>query len=454
MRALALLVAVALGLSVAAAAPPTEEGDVEARFERARSAWSQRLDDDCRRWVGEVLAAKPDHEGAHRLLGHVRGDEGWQPGLAMPMSPPPRSGREQRQAASRAGGARSRAVAEAALAWLAAHQDADGRIDADGFAHHCPEGTPCDGAGGGHHGERQPCGFDGVTTALAVLAWSASGSTSSSGPYQESIVRALPFCRQVVDRGLAGFDAIWNVTACVEALADICGTERDLSLRAVVERGVRLLEDQQRADGGYSYVYAIGDVPTTAAVLRALGQAARAGVGVDAERVARALAFLDERVEAATGRSEYHRGAEQKGYTPTRANAAAGLAARAAVGALGEAPGLGRQLAAAREQKPRWKLEEKEIKTRDGRTVRAQVGSLYPYLWYQADLALLAHSSAAGTAWRSSLRGALAKGQRKDGHAAGSWDPRGPYSLSGGRSFVTGLGALMLLSAHRYAGPR
>ncbi len=430
--------------------------DADGRVALALWAWERRDDAASRRLAAAALAIDPSHEAAHRLLGHVRAPAGWVAGLAPPHGDAwdvgPRWGAEQRRATGRVGGSTMRKRAERALAWLAAHQDEDGRIDADAFGRHCPDGDVCEGTGGGHHGERMPCAFDGAVTAVAVLAWSAHGSTLEAGPYRASIASAIPFCERVIEAGVASFDSIWNVAFATEAVADVCAASRAARLRGVVERGVAELQAQQRPDGGYSYVYAIGDVPTTAVVLCALGQAAQAGIGVDAEAVSRALAFLDERVDPGSGRSEYHDGAEHKGYTPTRANAAAALAARSAVGALAATPALAAQLAAAREQKPRWKLEEKVIKTRDGRRVKAQVGSLYPFLWYLADRALLDHGGAAAAGWRRALRAALGKGQRADGHAAGSWDPRGPYSLSGGRAFVTGIGALMLLSIHRYPG--
>ena len=427
------------------------EDDADRRVTLALWAWQRRRDAAALRLAEAALTIDPEHAAAHAFLGHVRGPEGWRPGLPAPRGARGQVGPRWGEAARRAArGGKHGALAEEALAWLAAHQDEDGRIDADAFDRHCPDGDRCDGRGGGHHGERMPCAFDGVTTALALLAWSAHGSTLDAGPHRGSVRRGTAFCRQVVERGPVGFDSIWNVAFAVEALADVCAASREPDLLPVVAEGVRRLEAEQRPDGGYSYVYAIGDVPTTAAVLRALGQAAQTGVAVDAERIERALVFLDERVEAATGRSEYHEGAEQKGYTPTRANAAASLAARRAVGRLEDAPERGRQVAAVRDPKPRWTSTEKQIRTRDGRVVTAQVGSLYPYLWYLADLALLEDGGASRGSWRAALGGALAKGQVRDGHAAGSWPPRGPYSLSGGRAFVTGMGALMLLSPHRY----
>lgn len=333
---------------------------------------------------------------------------------------------------------------EAALSWLAAHQDEDGTLDADAFDRHCPEDDRCEGRGGGHHGERVPCVFDGATTALAVLAWSRGGSTREAGPHAAAIARALPGLRARIRRPPSGFDDIWNHAYATQAVAEVAGRTEDPSLAKDLARAVAHLLARQLADGGWSYVYAIGDVPTTSAVLIALGAAKAAGVEVEPERLDRALAFLDARLDAGSGRTEYHEGAEQKGYTPTTANTAAVLAARAALDRLDGAPRLGRQLAVLSRQKPRWKLEFREVKTPDGRTIRAQVGDLYPYAWYLTTLALEHRGGRAWTTWRGRLRRALLDGQAKEGHARGSWEPLGPYSTSGGRVFVTALGALML----------
>ena len=392
--------------------------DVAGRAELARFAWSRGLDDDAARLRPADDAAWP-----------------------APWAPAGRTGPRWRRTR------RDPAVVRA-LAWLAAHQEEDGRLDADGFSAHCPEGDACGGPGGGHHGERVPCAFDGAVTALAVMAWLADGSTAVSGPYADAVRRGVAACRRVVGGGARGFDGIWNLAFCVQALADAACAGRDPALLDDVEAGVHALVAQQRGDGGWSYVYAIGDVPTTTCVLMALGQAAQAGVTVDRAPVDRALAFLEARVDTRSAKSEYHDGAERKGYTPTTANAAATLAARAALGVLGATPELKRRISAATGRKPRWKLSFEEVKTRDGRTVEAQVGNLYPWAWYLASCALGRRSTS--SAWSQGLAAALRAGQVQAGHAAGSWDPLGPYSLSGGRAFTTALGALMLQEAHRY----
>ncbi|MDA1194348.1 MAG: hypothetical protein O2894_04120, partial [Planctomycetota bacterium] len=208
----------------------------------------------------------------------------------------PRLGLPQRWAAARtkalrAGGATTTTekAVTAALDWLAAHQDEDGKLDADDFMKHDAEGARCDGAGGGHHGERVPCGYDGVTTAVTLMAWLASGSTAVSGPYRDHVARALAYCRGVVAAGPGRGYGLWNHGFCTQAVADaqwMRATEEDARL---LERAVAQILALQLGDGGWSYYMPIGDVPTTAVAAGALALCAQAGVEVQPSALAAAL---------------------------------------------------------------------------------------------------------------------------------------------------------------------
>lgn len=363
----------------------------------------------------------------------------------------PRSGEARTKALrARGGTAKTEAQVQSALRWLADHQDADGRLDADRFMKHDPDGDKTDGAGGGHHGERVPCAYDGVTTALALMAWSADGSTPTKGPFAPNVKRALSFCVAQLRRGQAGFDAIWNFTFCLEAVADVYRVTQDKALVPVLDGAVKQLLASQREDGGWRYFGRIGGVPSTSCVGVALGACAQAGIDVPKPAVDRLLAFLDQRVDGATGRSEYHDGAERLGYTPTVRNAASALAARARLGVLDQAKGVGKQLSAIRANGPRWKISYKKLKAPDGSMRTFQIGNLDPYAWYFTTLALSARGGSGFKKWFGGLKTALAKGQRTKGAAKGSWDPLGNYSNSGGRVFVTGMCALMLQAPYRF----
>jgi len=422
----------------------------------ARRAWSLGLDEDVGRLARAEIVESPGSAWAHSFLGEVRGPGGFEAGFPVGApGPGPRHGAARRKALPQGGvTVEHLRAADLALAWLAAHQEEDGRIDADGFPRHDPPQDRTDGEGGGHHGERVPCPFDGAVTAAALLAFQAAGSTPVSGPHREAVAKALAWARaQLSSPPRSGYD-LWNHGWLVQAVADACAMTRDPALRDLLADSAAAILRLQRPDGGWSYVYDVGDVPTTAVALMALGETMRAGVPVRREPIDRALSFLDARVDARSGRSEYHAGAERKGYTPTTANAAAALAARARLGRLEDSRHLGKQVSAIQAQSPDWTYAEKEVKTRDGRVVKAQVGSLYPIRWYHATVAFAQRGGGTWSRWGPALRRALLSGQRQDGAARGSWDPLGPYSTSAGRAFVTALGALMLLAPLRVPAER
>jgi hypothetical protein len=79
-----------------------------------------------------------------------------------------------------------------------------------------------------------------------------------------------------------------------------------------------------------------------------------------------------------------------------------------------------------------------------------QIGNLDLYGWWHATEALARAGGPDWTAWNEALKKALLGHQRRDGHAAGSWDPEGTYGKVGGRVFSTALCALMLESYWRY----
>lgn len=441
-----------VGLSERRAA--LDPGDAPGRV--ALSGWA--LERGLARAAGELareaLAIDPEDPAARSLAGRAAWQGREVPAFDVPVALTQRAGRrhgaEGRRIRARHGGAAVDAAVAGALGWLSRHQEPDGSFDADGFERHDPPGAPSGGRGGGHHGEPVPCPFDEAVTAAALMAFLADGSTHRGGPHAGPAAGALAWCLARACEPLTGPYALLNRGHSVAALAEAYAVTRDPALRAPVERAALALLAWQHADGGFSYVHRVGDAPTSAVVGLALGQVARAGIPLPRGPLERLLAFLDARVDPSSGRSEYHAGAEALGYTPTRANAASGLAVRALLGRLSDAPHLGAALRAALGPRPRWRLEEREVRTADGRRVRAQVGSLYPLRWHHGAIALAAGQRAELGGWWATLKAALLDGQRQEGSAAGSWDPLGPYSGAGGRVFITALCVQMLRAPQRY----
>ena len=64
--------------------------------------------------------------------------------------------------------------------------------------------------------------------------------------------------------------------------------------------------------------------------------------------------------------------------------------------------------------------------------------------WYFGSPAMLRMGGKHWKRWNKAVKPALLDNQRRDGHAAGSWDPVGPWGSTGGRVYSTALLALCL----------
>ena len=72
------------------------------------------------------------------------------------------------------------------------------------------------------------------------------------------------------------------------------------------------------------------------------------------------------------------------------------------------------------------------------------------YYWYYGTLALYHHGGEPWEKWNEALQSTLVGSQRKTGHAAGSWDPRDPWSTYGGRLYSTTFSVLSLEVYYRF----
>ena len=72
------------------------------------------------------------------------------------------------------------------------------------------------------------------------------------------------------------------------------------------------------------------------------------------------------------------------------------------------------------------------------------------YYWYYGTLAMYQYGGEPWRRWNDQLRDTLVATQRKQGHAAGSWDPKDNWSLHGGRLYSTALSTLCLEVYYRF----
>ena len=73
------------------------------------------------------------------------------------------------------------------------------------------------------------------------------------------------------------------------------------------------------------------------------------------------------------------------------------------------------------------------------------------YYWYYGSQAMFQMGGTHWEKWYAAMLPVVLESQRSHGHAAGSWDPVGPWGYSGGRVYSTTLMLLCLEAPYRYA---
>lgn len=351
-----------------------------------------------------------------------------------------RTAEGRRAAVGRYGGSgATESAVERGLAWLARHQDADGKWNSDEYWLCCP-GEPCCGPG-------EPKGFaahDLPLTALALLAMLGAGHTPEAGTHRDPARRAVAYllASQRADGAFAE-PGPWpakfhyHQALAVFALAECLAQTRDARLREPVMRGVRLLEGAQEEGGGWNYRPGLAprlDSSVTGWVVLALLAARSAGVPV----ADRSFAGSIRHVRALTrpdGRLAY---SDDPGKDEaSSAMASVGLLLRLALGQPPDAPEVraaARILATDPPDRTRWHERDQCL-----------------YYWYHGSLAAFLLGGEAFAAWNGHLVPELLAAQARGGHADGCWLAESLWSRQGGgRVFATALGVMCLEVYYRY----
>lgn len=349
---------------------------------------------------------------------------------------------------------------DAALRWLARHQEADGRWSAAGFDALCTtDGPACDGTGQPQH--------DVGVTGLALLAFlgAGHGRRLPGDPFADTVRRALSFLvreSQAADgnfgppqSGQHTYDHAIATLAVVEAWA----LTDDLVLEEPAKRALAHLARIRTPGNGWRYAafhpgMALNpaDTSVTGWALLALCLGRDYGLPVDSRAIEDGLTCLDEMTDPATGVTGY----TQRGGRPAR-EAGAGdawppeesesMTAVALLCRIFADPDL--QRPGAREAVER---ASDVICALPPVWDDARPGRRDYYFWYYATTALFQVGGGRWEAWSDTLQQAVAAQQRGDGHAAGSWDPQhDPWGGVGGRVYATALQTLTLESFQRYA---
>lgn len=372
--------------------------------------------------------------------------------LSLPAAYRLRDLSRRREAARQFGGteASERAV-EASLAWLVRHQHADGHWDADGFSVHCPAGKRCRDPGGrGLHGDvgrsarerRAGLHADSGITALSLLAFLGAGYTHEEGRHASRVARAIEWliAQQQTNGFLGGRATRYARHYCHAmasyALAEALGMQNDKTqnprLRKAVERGVAYILSQQNLnDGGWRYIKdQRSDMSMFGWQLMALKSAEIAGLNVPASSKKLMIKFLNDRSQGRfKGLASYRVVEPPLPVSP--AMTAEALFSKQMLGIRRDHPSSGEAVGFLSERLPR--LSQTNL-----------------YYWYYGTLAMYQFGGEPWERWNGALRNLLVSTQQTGGHAAGSWDPRGPWGPHGGRVYATAVSALCLEVYYRF----
>ncbi len=347
---------------------------------------------------------------------------------------------------------------EAALQWLAAHQSADGRFDVEEFPYAQGVDKVCRCDGKGRH--EQNLG----ATALALQVFVEDGNRPFQGPYSEVVLRGTRWILRQQDQvsgAIADVElgarkggkipqnllhsSIYDHAIAAGYLARLWQLSAKYSYLGPVTKATQYIAEQRILSGGWSYKRRdqLGhDASITGWCWRAMEAAGVSGVDVPSEILEGTLSMIHDVSDYGTGRVGYrHKGswsarvvAKNDTYPPNLAEplTAVGLLVRLQLGQTIEShPIVGMHADLLLKSLPEW----------DPSGHRTDM-----YYWYYGSFAMRRLGGKYWEAWRKAMERAVLEGQRQDGHAAGSWDPIGPWGWSGGRVYATAMMAHCLLT--------
>lgn len=353
---------------------------------------------------------------------------------AIPLVEVPRiyrqrvSANRDEYAQRRGGGRETEAAVEAALVWLAANQEQDGRWSAK------RHGAGREEQVFGQQRHAAGAKADNGMTGLALLAFLGAGHTHTGGAYESTVRRGLNHLLQTQARDgcLAGDASLFARMYChgmaTLALSEAYALSRDERLRPPLERALRFtINAQHPVTGGWRYQPGDqGDTSQLGWQVMALKSAELGGIRIAPQVNARALKFLSSVSAGRQGGLARYR----PGQPISRAMTAEAMFVRQLLGAatgpaareasdflLGELPGQGRHNL---------------------------------YYWYYATLTMHQVDGDAWKQWNEALKTTLIRSQRARGDEAGSWDPDTVWGGYGGRVYSTSMAALCLEVYYRY----
>ncbi len=355
-----------------------------------------------------------------------------------------RGGGGRKRAVARFGGSKAtESAVEAALRWLARHQEADGHWAITKW--------------GGKH-EKSVVGITGA----ALLAFLGAGHTSKAGKFRDNVHRAQNWLVARLEKEAAqkgkGVKYGWFYTDMYQqgmgtlALAEAYGMTKNPYLKKPAQAAVDYIIEAQGSYEAWTYANKKGrkgrnDTSVSGWQVMALKSAKIAGLKVDHTAFQGAMNWLNAATDPATGKCSYASSQKMRG-NGSMAMCAAGMLMRQFMGTPRTAPIMGKAGATLSRFVPKW--DEKA-------GMYSATGTNF-YYWYYGTLCMFQMGGKDWEAWNKALKPTLVDNQRRGGpmngsvnDVDGSWNPVGGGGVpAGGRAFSTALGALSLEVYYRY----
>jgi len=346
-------------------------------------------------------------------------------------------------------GASARAAIADGLAWLAAHQDADGKWDSDDFMKHDPPEDKCDGSGDQL--------YDVGVTGLSLLAFLGAGYTdrdaAPENKYAKTVRLGLHYLMQSqAEDGVFGTRAthsfMYNHAIATLAMCEAFWMTGNPRYRRPAQEGLNFMAMARNPRMAWRYEPRRGenDTSVTSWCVLALKSGQLAGLEVDLDAFAGARRWVEKMTDPESGRVGYN----YPGGQPARPEGkqdrfpaeksqsmtAAGVLMRIL---LGDDPhkteAIKKGASLCIEFPPMW----------DG-------GSIDMYYWRYATLALYQIGGHDWRRWSRRMNRVATRTQHGPaaGSRSGSWPPAGAWGGDGGRVYATSMMLLCLEAPLRF----
>ncbi|MCZ7646605.1 MAG: zf-HC2 domain-containing protein [Planctomycetota bacterium] len=380
-------------------------------------------------------------------------------------------GGRKRMAIRGGGGAATESAVDAALAWLARHQEKEGFWDTDKYLDNKQFRY------GGSTG--MSALYDPGISGMGLLAFLGAGHTLRVGKYKQNVQAGIQWLLSVqgpdgdFTAKFKGHKAVQYychciaTLACAEALAMNGGRDWGeyneqggaAGLKDALQKAIDLILAWQKENttGGWTYYGpTVCDPTVTGWAVMALKSAKTAGIHIPPESFQQASEALRKITTVNEKQGDY--GHALTGYLRPGSMpfASKGYACTAAMAVTQLFLGADRQEAridaaveffTQADALPQW-----IFKPQDPGTDHQNL-----YYWYYGTLASFQAGGEAWTKWNESMKKALLPHQRQDNlrdgspqDVDGSWDPDDVWGAWGGRVYSTALGALCLEVYYRY----